>query len=278
MLTTTNSGSSLLSPAEVGELLILPMIAEAVCTSAATVVNTAASAFRIPMVKTDPSAAWVAEGAEIPVTDAVLDEAETSFSKLSGLTIITSELAADSSPEASEAVGAGLARDLARKLDAAYFGNLAAPAPKGLASLTGFAPISAGTKITNIDPFVQAIAATQQTGAVLDAFVANPADALALALVKKGTGSNEPLLGNDPTQPAQRTVSGVPLLVSPAVAAGTIWGIPTGRCYVVLREDASIETDASVYFTSDRVAVRAKLRAGFLFPHAAAVAKISIGA
>lgn len=277
MLTTQNTGASILSPAEVGELLILPTIEEAVCTSASTVVRTEASSFRIPIVKADPSAAWVAEGAEIPVTDAVLDEAVTTFSKLSGLTIITSELAADSSPEASEAVGAGLARDLAVKLDQAFFGNLAAPAPKGLASLTGVATIAAGTKITNIDPFVQAIAATQGTAASLDTFVANPADALALALVKKGTGSNEPLLGNDPTMPGKRTVSGVPLLVSPAVAAGTIWGIPRARTYVVLREDASIETDNSVYFTSDRVAVRAKLRAGFLFPHAAAVVKITVG-
>jgi hypothetical protein len=42
----------------------------------------------------------------------------------------------------------------------------------------------------------------------------------------------------------------VPLLVSPAVAAGTIWGLPRDRVVVVVRDDAEAQSDRSVFFTS----------------------------
>lgn len=274
MLTTT-TGAGLLTPEEVGTLLVAPIVAESIAATVSTVVTTEASSFRIPVVAADPSASWVAEGQEIPITDADLDEAIVEFAKLAGLTIITNELAADTSPQAAEAIGAGLARDMARKLDAAFFGALATPAPKGLAGLTGVSTVSAGAAFTSVDPFIEAIGAAEAVGATLTAFVANPADVLAMSKVKKATGSNEPLLGSDPTMPVRRIVQGVPLLSSPAVAAGTVWGIPQSRVFLVIRQDAEVEADASVFFTSDRTAVRGKLRCGFAFPHAAAVVKIS---
>ena len=43
----------------------------------------------------------------------------------------------------------------------------------------------------------------------------------------------------------------------------------------VLREDATLEVDRSVFFTSDRVAVQAVLRAGFAHPHPQGVVKIT---
>ena len=44
----------------------------------------------------------------------------------------------------------------------------------------------------------------------------------------------------------------------------------------VYRQDATVVTDTSVFFTCDRVAVRATLRASFGFTYPAAVVKISI--
>jgi hypothetical protein len=43
----------------------------------------------------------------------------------------------------------------------------------------------------------------------------------------------------------------------------------------VVRQDAQVESDRSVFFTSDRVAVRATLRVGFGFPSPAAIVKIA---
>ena len=45
--------------------------------------------------------------------------------------------------------------------------------------------------------------------------------------------------------------------------------------FIVLRQDAQVESDRCVLFTSDRVAVRAILRAGFGFPNQAPIVKIA---
>jgi Phage capsid family len=61
-----------------------------------------------------------------------------------------------------------------------------------------------------------------------------------------------------------------------AIADGIVWGIPKPHSIVVIRQNASVVTDTSVYFTSDGVAVRATLRVGFGFTYPAAVVKVNI--
>ena len=87
--------------------------------------------------------------------------------------------------------------------------------------------------------------------------------------------SNKPLLQADPTQPVTRSISGVPLYSCPAVAADIVWAIPQQHAMFVLRSDASVVTDGSVMFTSDRTAIRATLRVGFGFSYPLSVVKIS---
>lgn len=172
--------------------------------------------------------------------------------KLAGLTVISNELAGDSSPAALQAVGDGVVRDLKRKLDAAYFGNTTTNGPNGLGSLTT-ATVDAGDAWTNLDWAEEAKSEAEQLHTMLTAFVANPATALALASLKEQTGSNKHLLGADPTQAGSRSIGGVPLYVSPSVADGTVWGIPQPHSIFVLRQDATVVTDSSVYFTGDRL-------------------------
>lgn len=105
-------------------------------------------------------------------------------------------------------------------------------------------------------------------------FVANPADALVLAKLKDETGSNRPLLGIDATAPTKRNVLGVPLLTSPGVRVGSVWGIPKARAFVVRRQDVTLAVDRSAYFTSDRTAIKATLRVGFGFPRPAALQRV----
>jgi hypothetical protein len=62
----------------------------------------------------------------------------------------------------------------------------------------------------------------------------------------------------------------------PSVADDVVWGISKPHSIFVIRQDASVVTDTSVYFTSDRVAVRATLRVSFDFTYPAAVVKINI--
>jgi HK97 family phage major capsid protein len=86
-------------------------------------VQTGSHQLRVPRVTQDCQASWVSEGNEIPVTDAALDEIDIKPAKLAGLSVISNELAMDTSPAALQVVGDSLVRDLARKLDSAFFGK-----------------------------------------------------------------------------------------------------------------------------------------------------------
>ena len=193
-------------------------------------------------------------------------------SKLAGLVVISAELAADSSPAALQVVGDGLVRDLARKADAAYFGNTTTNGPAGLLSIASTA-VDAGDFWADLDAFEEAKTNAENHNTVIDSFVASPATALALSTLKEyGTaGSNRALLQPDPTSPASRTIGGVPLLTSPSIADGIVWALPKSRVVVALRQGTEVTTDTSAFFTSHRVAVRAVLRIGWAFTDVAAV-------
>lgn len=76
MTATTVNTAALLTPEQVESLLVLPVLAASVALNplVSTVVRLTGSSYRIPRVTADPSAAWVAEGAEIPVSDLTTNE------------------------------------------------------------------------------------------------------------------------------------------------------------------------------------------------------------
>lgn len=268
-------------PPQYGKLVTQPVDQASVAIQASTLVTTDRHDYHVPIVTEDASAAWVAEGQEIPVSDPTLAELVVTPAKLAGLVNVSSELAEDSSPAALKIMGDSLGRDIARKLDAAFFGTAAAPAPAGLPSLVGRTTIqlpTGSTAWTNLDPFAEAITAAEQEGATLTSFVANPDDALSLATLKEQDGSNVPLLGSDPAVAGARTVLGVPLLVSPAVTPGTVWGIPREFSLVVRRKAVRVESSPYPLFSSDMVSIRAIMRVTWAHPHPASVIEIRLAA
>lgn len=290
-MTTPNQPRAWLNSA-VGSLVVRPLQAQSVALQAATMirVDEASNSFRVPVVTEDPAVAWVAEGEEIPASGATLAEDADVFHKLAGLTNVSSEFLNDSSPAVAEVVTKGLARSLALKLDGAFFGKRGSDtkAPRGLGDVAGVNTIAAGAKLTNLDPFVEAVyAASKAGGAVLNSFVANPDDALAIAKIKDRADSNRALIQADPTKGDPTTdagmvtpaaaIAGVPLFTTPACPKGTIWGIPKDAVVVALRKDFEVTKNDSVYFTSDVTAVRALARVTTVFGHPAAISKITIG-
>ncbi|GAA3579819.1 hypothetical protein GCM10022197_41800 [Microlunatus spumicola] len=93
--------------------------------------------------------------------------------------------------------------------------------------------------------------------------------------MKEGTGTAKPLITPDVTQPSRRTIGGVPVLASPAVAANVIWCIPRPRVVVALRKNAELKVDESAFFSSDRVGIRVVMRLGWGFTHNATITKIT---
>lgn len=274
-LSTTANGRPLLVD-DVATLLVQPTINLAIADKVATTVTTPSTVFRVPSVTADPSAAWVTEGSEIPVSNATVAELDVTPAKLAGLSVISSELAADSSPAAAQVVGDGLARDMSRRLDAAFFGALPAPAPAGLAALSGVQSVIDAAAFASLDAFITAISLAETVGATITDFAVGPTTALQLAKIKELSGGTRPLLSmGDPTAPSRRMISGVPLHVSAAIPDGIAWALDRSRVWLVVREDSTVIADSSVFFTSDRVAVRGTMRVGFAFPHAASIVRIA---
>lgn len=272
---TTSTGADALLPDEYGPLVVQPALDASVFAQIATTVTTSATEYRIPVVSADPTAAWVAEGAEITPTDPTLRELVVTPPKVAGLTIVSREMADDSSPAAAQVVGDGLARDIARRIDQAAFAGLAAPAPAGLSTLSGVQAYVNANAFATLDFAAQAISKAETVGATVTSFVTSPATALALATIKEATGSNKPVLGADATSATSRQILGVPLYVSQFVPPNTLWAIDASRVWLVVRDGATVEADRSVFFTSDRVAVKATMRAGFGFVHSQALVKVS---
>jgi HK97 family phage major capsid protein len=228
MVATTTSANAILTPEQVAQLVILPLSQASVAMQVGTVVTINSHVLRVPRVVTDVAAGFVAEGAEIPVTDAVVDQLEITPAKLASLSVITSELAADSSPAALGVVGDGIVRDVAKKLDSAFFGTSTTNGPAGIGSITPTAA-DAGDSWANLDSFEFAKATAEQHNSVVDSFVRNPATVLKISTLKEQSGSNKVLLQPDPSKPSGRTVAGVQLLTSPAVPNDVVWGIPRSR-------------------------------------------------
>lgn len=269
-------------PAKIADAIILPLSAQSLALTVAATTRTGEhiNTFRAPIVNRDPSASWISEGAEIPSSTLGIDEVVSPFFKVGGIVQISRELAEDSSPGVADLVGDGLAREIAREIDRAFFGTCGTGAnplqPRGLEDLEGANVVDAGPAWTTTDPFTEAAYAAEAEGAPLIAFVANPTDALALARLKTADGSNLPLLAGDASQPARRIVGGIPLLASPFVTPGHVWGIPRGRVLLALRQDMRLDRDVSTGFRTDEIALRATLRIAWVFPHEAAVQKITI--
>jgi HK97 family phage major capsid protein len=272
----TAGAGAILSPAEVNDLVVRPVIEQAVSAQVSTVIQIGSHDLRVPIVLTDPQASFVAEGAEIPATDGTLTEQVVTPKKLAALSVISSELANDSSPAALSVVGDGITRDVKRQLDASFFGNTTPQGPSGLGSLTTAVAPNGGSW-ANLDAFEAAKANAENLFTTVTAFVAAPATVLALSTLKAfaTVGSNMPLLQTDPTQPVSRTISGVPLYSSPAVSPDIVWALPAERVLFVVRQGATLVSDSSVMFTSDRVCLRCTMRVSYAFTQPLAITKIT---
>lgn len=280
MITETGTAPSGILPKHLLDpVLIKPVMDGAVAAQVSTPVITRSAEVVVPLITDDPSASWVREGAEIGTSAAQADDLAIRPAKIAGITVISSELADDSSADVSGIVGRGLARDIARQIDAAYFGNADAPAPSGLATLDGVTEISAGSSFASLDPFVDAMKESEILGMPVTNWVAHPDDVATISKIKRAADSQERLITSvrDDAGSIARAIDGVPLLQSPYVAAGTVWGIPSAASLFVRRTEARIETSDQQFFSSDRLAIRAIMRVGWGFINPPAIMKITAG-
>src|SRR5262249_40401536 len=154
-----------------------------------------------PIVTADPTASFVAEAAEIPVSDGAVTELDCTPMKLAALSVISRELADDSAPSAAQVIGDGILRNLQRVLDTALCTATTPNGPAGLPGGPGIPTVSAGAAYANVDAFSDALYASANVNGEITSWVTNPATAMVLSKLKQGTALNSPLLQPDPTRP-----------------------------------------------------------------------------
>lgn len=260
------------TPEDYGKLIDLVIAAKSVAFQAGTVIQTANESIRFPKWTADPAVGWYAENSQISLTDPSTDELVITPKKVAGLTQISNEAAADSNPAVANQVGQALGRSVAKKIDAAFFGNTVTNGPSGLLSLSGINVIDTGTvTLTSLDPFHEAKAASLADGATITHFLLAPDVALTLSKAKQASGSNMGLLDNVGDGV---TLAGVKVLVSTDVAAGNAWGIDASQTLIIQRTGTTVTTSSENAFDYDAVRVRATSRVGFGFANPAGVVRL----
>ena len=278
----TDAAGGILDNEEIAKLIVEPITQESVAMQVATPHPTERPSVRFPKVTDDVEAGWYDEGEDISLTDPTVDEVNVTPKKIAALVKVSTELAEDSSPEATEIVRMSLARSAARVLDRAFFGDTTEKGPDGVLS-TSFQTVSAGSVFDGLDAFTQAQTKAEKVGARITGWVGNADTVEDLSLLKAFTGdtnSKVPLLQPDPTRPALRQINGSTLYsVADTVALpdGYIFGFDRSRTFVVIRRDVKIDIDASVFFGSDSLGVRLTMRVGFGFTHDESTVLVAAG-
>lgn len=287
LLTPRNTAGGAFSPTETTNWFLTFLAASSVgLASGFRVVQTRRSSIDIPRLLTDVAANWTAEGTEITASDPSADVLTAIPRKIAALTFVSNELASDSNPDVTDMLGESMARSMALKLDKGFFeGSGVAPEIRGLRNTSGIQVLDMaanGAAFTNLDPIADALGLLREQNAEGKAIVMHPRVWRGLTKLKEGTV--KPVLMPDLAEGPKPAVYGTPVFLTPqlstnetqgtATAASSVYVYDSAQVVAVVREDFELETDGSAAFTSDRTAVRARLRVDLAVPYPAAVVRI----
>lgn len=260
-------------PTDFGSLIDQEVDAKSIAAAVCTVVPCEGTTMSFPLWVSDPDVGWYSENEEITLADGATDELVVTPKAAKGLTKVSNEAVNDSNPTVAGQIGKGLARQIAKSVDAAFFGsNASAPkAPAGLLDVSYTSLDNEGAALADLDIFHQARSDARDNGAELTHFVVANDVALALAQLKEATGSNKSLLQSTDDGVL---LAGLPMLASVDVAAGEVWGLDRNQLFYVRRTGTEVRADASAAFSSDSTLVRATSRQAFGMVNPAGIIRV----
>jgi HK97 family phage major capsid protein len=243
-----------------------------------------------PRTTVDVSPDWAAEGIEIVEGDPEWDTLEVVPSKLAHRTVLSNESIDDAPIDLLGWVEAHIMKLMGLKLDAGLLeGTATTPSTVlGLKNQSGIQTITSlganGGPLVDLDPIAQAIGALEEANAVPSAIICHPSTWLQAELLKDANHRYLLSPSQDPTEAPSRSLFGLPVFVSSQLGktetrgtssdCSSIYVIDASQVVLVRRTDVALEVDRSQYFSSDQTQIRAKVRAGFVLPHPAAVARV----
>ncbi len=216
---------------------------------------------RIPWVD-DASASFVAEGASIDESEPDLAEVLVATGKIAQLIPVSNEQFFQDST--AQRLSDSVRRAIMVKANQAFLSQVAPPTdtvtpPEGIITQ---AEVTATNSITkDLDPLAEVIGQLENNGAIPNLIVANPLAWSALRTLKASTDSNTSLLGAG-TEDQGKRLLGVPVITSPAVPDGKLVIIDSTAIAAAVGP-VNIARSEHVYFSSDRIALRATWRIGW---------------
>lgn len=230
---------------------------------------------RVPYIKTDPVATFVAEGAEIPDGGGMLDEVTLTTGKLALLIQRSNESTTFNMP--SQLIAAGVSRAIVNQADAALLTNAKASdseqqnGPVGLLNIDGLTALTrAATDI--VDAVADAKATIGAKGATPTAVIVGYGMEAALRKLKDTTGK---ALLIDPTRADALTLHGLPVIVNKAMPDKTLFVVAAAEIVAAAGPVKLNASDAAV-FNRDSVQQRATWRIGYKPIHADRLVKITV--
>lgn len=273
-LTTTEAGST----TDLGIPFFDRFVeASALFASRPTIVEIATTSIKIPRLDGRLTASpVVAELDPIPEDDVPLDQVEVKPPKYARLATISEEAYSDARPAVLAANERELIRSIASGFDRQAFHGAAATPQVGLVNTAGVGSIDAVGALANLDIFANAIGMLRAAGTRATAIYLNPLTWQRLSLLKKQTGSNEPLVAGElPASdgPAER-IFGVPVFLTEAIDEDTGFVADARDLVVVRRSDVEIAVDRHYKFNLAGVGVRVIARVALVVAQPAGVVVI----
>lgn len=226
---------------------------------------------------TDDEAQFIAEGDTIPESDPDLAEVAVATGKVAQLVRLSREQWAQE--KAAGSIGASVRRAITKKANLAFLTQTAPIAPKvapstGLLNVAGL--VDGGAVAADLDALVDLIATLEQNDASPSHIILDPVGWASLRKFKTRTDSAESLLGAGTTD-APRILLDVPVLVTPAMPAGT--GLVIDKTAIASAYgDLQVATSEEAFFAQDSIAVRATFRLGQTVVHPDRIGKFTVTA
>lgn len=222
----------------------------------------------VPYLTNDPAADFVAEGAQIDLSDIEAAQVAITTDKVAVVTRVSRELTEQ--PGAANRIANSLRRSVTAKADAAFMANASAPA--GLLEIAGIE--TAGDLAADLWAVYDAVAAIEADGGTASHVLIHPLDWAHLSKMPTADGSNQSLLANV-HEAGQRSLGGVEVIVHSAVTEGTALVLDKTEVVAAYGQlDLARSDDA--FFTMDAVAIRATWRIGWGVVRPARLQKLTV--
>lgn len=270
---TTPTSAEAWRPDQISAFNPEDLVSDALIMQAATQVGSVegdAPAVRCAYVSDDPSSGFVAEGAQIAEADPTLSEVVVTTRKIATLVKVSREQASQAG--AAERIANSMQRSIVTKANAAFLTNTSDP--KGLLKVSGVK--DAGALESDLFALSDAVGAIEADGGAATHIVVNPLDWATLSKIPAAAGSNVSVLGEASAAP-ERKLSGLPVLVSPAMTAGKMLVLDSSEVAAAYGP-VSLARSEDAYFDSDSVGVRATWRLGWTVVRPARLQTLTVGA